>query len=103
VGQPFLWSRQVFFRRVDAQWQVIVYYGGALPLTYTTVRYASLAIAIALWILYFHEILFRSGRIQMRWLKKRVTDLVLVLSIALVTFLVFSFVGGFHSGSHRAH
>ena len=80
-----------------------MYYGGALPLTYTTVRYASLAIAITLWILYFHEILFRSGRIRMHWLKKRATDLVLMLSIALVTFLIFSYVGGFHSGSHRAH
>jgi len=39
----------------------------------------------------------------MYWLKKRVTDLVLMLSIALVTFLIFSYVGGFHSGSHRAH
>jgi hypothetical protein len=58
---------------------------------------------MALWILYFREILFRSGRIQMHWLKKRLTDLVLMLSIALVTFLIFTLVGGFHSGSHRAH
>lgn len=74
-----------------------------MPLAYTTARYASLAVATTLWIFYFHEILFRSGRIQMYWLKKRVTDLVLMLSIALVTFLIFSYVGGFHSGSHRAH
>jgi len=75
----------------------------ALPLIYKTLRYASLAIAIALWTLYFHEILFRSGRIQMHWVKKRLTGLLLMLSIALVTFLIFSFVGGFHSGSQRVH
>jgi hypothetical protein len=91
------------FRRGSAQWQAFVYDCEALPLTYTTVRYASLAIALTLWILYFHEILFRSGRVQIHWLKKRLTDLVLMLSIALVTFLLFSFMGAFHSGSHGAH
>ena len=38
----------------------------------------------------------------MHWLKKRLTDLALMLSIALVTFLIFSFMGAFHSGSHGA-
>lgn len=80
-----------------------MYYGEALPLTYTSVRYASLALAIALWILYFYEILVRSGRIRMQWLKKGLTNILLMLSIALVTLLIFAFVGSFYSGSHHSH
>lgn len=88
---------------IGDQYRVIVYDCGALPLTYITVRYASLALAITLWILYFHEILIRSGRIRMRWLKKRLTELLLMLSIALFTLLVFTIMGSFTSALHRSH
>jgi len=90
-------------RSGSAQWQAIVFYCGALHLTYTTVRYGSLAVSITLWIFYFHEILFRSGRIRLQWLKKGLTNVLLMLSIALVTLLIFTFVGSFYSASHRSH
>jgi hypothetical protein len=73
----------------------------ALHFTYTTVRIALACVALAFWILYFHEILFRSGRVRTQWLKKGLADLLLMLSIALVTFLIFTLMGGFHSTPQR--
>lgn len=73
----------------------------ALHLTFTTVRLILLCVAVTFWMLYFHEVLFRSGRIQTQWLKKGLSDLLLVVSIAIVTFLVFSLVSGFHPVPHR--
>jgi len=80
-----------------------VYYCGALPLAYTTARYASLGIALTLWLLYFHEILIRSGRVRIGWLRQRLTDVLLMLSIALFTLLIFTIMGSFTSTLHRSH
>jgi len=71
----------------------------ALHLTYTIIRVVLFCVAVGFWILYFHETWFRSGKIQTHWLKKVLADLLLLLSIALVTFLVFSFMGGFHTST----
>ena len=74
----------------------------ALHLTFTTIRIVLFCIAVTCWILYFHEVLFRSGRIRTRGLKKGLADVLLILSIAIVTFLVFTLANGIHSGPHRA-
>jgi hypothetical protein len=68
----------------------------ALHLTLTTVRIVLLCVALTFWILYFHEVLFRSRRIRVQSLKRGLTDLLLVLSIALVTLLLFSLASGIH-------
>jgi hypothetical protein len=68
---------------------------------YTIIRIVLFCIAATCWILYFHEVLFRSGRIRTQWLKKRLADLLLVLSIALITFLVFSLMNGFQPAYHK--
>jgi hypothetical protein len=73
----------------------------ALDLAYTILRIVLFLVAVTFWILYFHETLFRSGKIRTQWLKKGLADLLLVLSIALVTFLVFTFMGAFHSTPHH--
>jgi hypothetical protein len=78
-----------------------VYDYEALHLTFTTVRIALACVALAFWILYFHEILFRSGRVRTQWVKKGLADVLLMLSIALVTFLIFTLMGGFQSAPHR--
>ena len=49
-------------------------------------------VAAGLWILYLHEVLFRSGKVQTYWVKRRLTDLVLMFLIALVTILIFSLI-----------
>jgi hypothetical protein len=77
-----------------------VYDYGALH-AYTIIRIVLFCIAVTCWILYFHEVLFRSGRIRTQWLKKRLADLLLVLSIALITFLVFSLMSGFQPAHHK--
>jgi hypothetical protein len=59
------------------------------------------AIAAALWILYLHEILFRSGRIPTRWVKQTLADLALMLLIALVTILIITFMSAVEV--HRRH
>jgi hypothetical protein len=74
----------------------------ALVMTYTIVRVVLLVAAVAFWILYFHETWFRSGRIQTHKLKKGLANLLLMLSIAVVTFLVFTLMNGFHSTPHSA-
>jgi hypothetical protein len=53
-----------------------------LHFTYTTIRIGLFVVAATFWILYFHEVLFRSGRIRTQWLKRRFTDLALLLLIA---------------------
>lgn len=73
----------------------------ALHLTFTTVRIGLACVALAFWILYFHEILFRSGRVRTQWVKKGLADVLLMLSIALVTFLIFTLMGGFQFAPHR--
>ena len=53
-----------------------------------------------LWLLYFHEILSRSGKVEGRWIKKRLAEVGLMLVVALVTILIFSLVTGLQFG-HR--
>jgi hypothetical protein len=77
-----------------------VYDYGALDFAYTILRVVLLSVAVAFWILYFHETWFRSGRIQTPRLKKGLANLLLMLSIAIVTFLVFTFMSGFYSAPH---
>lgn len=74
----------------------------ALVMTYSIIRVILLGAAVALWILYFHETWFRSGRIQTHRLKNGLANLLLMLSIAVVTFLVFTLMNGFHLTSHSA-
>jgi hypothetical protein len=72
----------------------------ALHLAYTIIRVVLFFVAATFWILYFHEILFRSGRIRTQWLKKGLFDLLLILFIALISSLFFFLLSGFHS-HHR--
>ena len=76
-----------------------MYHYGVLSLAYTVVRVVLFLVAAAFWILYFREI-FRSGGIRTRWLKQGLANLLLMLSIALVAFLVFTFMNGFVSTPH---
>ena len=78
----------------------IVYYYGALHDAYTTTRVVLFCLAITFWILYFHEILFRSGRIRTQWLKKRLADLVLMLTVALTALLFFILLSGMSFHHH---
>ena len=59
-------------------------------------------VAATFWVLYFHEILFRSGRIRTQWLKKRLAELALLLFIALASSLFFLFLSGIQSCRHPA-
>jgi len=72
----------------------------ALNLALTTVRIVLLCFALTLWVLYFHEVLFRSRRILVHSLKRGLANLLVVLSIALVTLLVFSLATGVHPVHH---
>jgi hypothetical protein len=74
--------------------EAIVYDYVVLHFTYTTVRIGLFVVAATFWILYFHEVLFRSGRIRTQWLKRRLTDLALLLLIALVSSLFFLILSG---------
>ena len=78
-----------------------MYHYVALYPAYTIVRGGLFLIAATFWILYFHEILFRSGRIRTQWLKKGLADLALLLFIALVSSLFFLFLSGIQSSHHR--
>ncbi len=60
----------------------------ALHLSFTTIRGILFCVALSFWILYFHETFFRSGKVRMHWLKRGIADFLLMLSIAIVTFLV---------------
>jgi len=80
--------------------EAIVYHYVALDFAYKIVRAVLCVVAATFWMLYFREILLRSGRIQTQWLKKGLANLLIMLSIALVTALILTFVSGF---PHRAH
>jgi hypothetical protein len=71
-----------------------VYYGVALYPTYTVIRVGLFCIAITFWVLYFREILFRSGGIRTQWLKKGLTNLAFLLLIAFVSSLFFLLLSG---------
>jgi hypothetical protein len=66
----------------------------ALHLSFTTIRGILFCVALAFWVLYFREAFFRSGKIKMHWLKRGIADFLLMLSIAIVTFLLFTVVRG---------
>ena len=66
----------------------------------TSSRLVLFCVAAGLWVLYFHEILFRSGRVQTHWVKRRLADLGLMLLIALVTILLTSLISGFAFSSY---
>jgi len=68
----------------------------ALHSAFITARVVLSCIAATLWILYGREILFRSGRIRAYRLKKGLADVLLMLLVALATFLVFALVSDFH-------
>jgi hypothetical protein len=78
-----------------------VYHYVALYPPYTIVRGGLFLVAATFWILYFHEILFRSGRIRAQWLKKRLAELALLLFIALISSLFFLFLSGIQYSRHR--
>ncbi len=71
-----------------------MYYDVALYPTYKIVRISLFCVAITFWILYFREILFRSGKIQTQWLKKGLTNLAFLLLIAFVSSLFFLLLSG---------
>ena len=73
--------------------QAVVYDYEALSLPYTVVRAILFLLAATCWILFFREIV-RSGRIRTGRLKQGLANLLLMLSIALITFLVFSLMSG---------
>lgn len=68
---------------------------------YTILRVVLFCIAVTFWVLYFHEVLFRSGKFRTQWLKKGIADGLLLLAIAIVTFLVLTLVSGGPPAHHR--
>ena len=54
-------------------------------------------VAAAAWLLYLYLVLFRSGKTRTHWLKRRLADLVVVASIALIGFLVSFLLSLLHS------
>lgn len=68
---------------------------------YTIFRGVLLGVAVSCWALYFREVLFRSGRIRTQWLKKTFADLLLLLAIAIATFLVLTLISGAPPSHHR--
>ena len=74
---------------------------GALHLAYTTIRAVLFCVAVGFWILYFHEILFRSGRVRTQWLKKALSDIIILLCIAITTFLILVFISELRTGNPR--
>jgi hypothetical protein len=89
-------ARGYAFRRpIDPKTtEAIVYYGVALSPTYTVVRAGLFCVAVTFWVLYFREILFRSGGMGTQWLKKGLTNLAFLLLIALVSSLFFLLLSG---------
>jgi len=67
-----------------------------LQVAYSITHIVLFAVAATLWFLYFHEALFRSGRVKTHWLKKRLIDLLAVVFIAAVTFLIATVILGIH-------
>jgi hypothetical protein len=82
-------------------WAIVYDYVALHP--YTTVRVALFCVAVTFWLLYFREIFFRSRGTRTQWLRKGLSDVLLVLSIAIITFLIFSLFSGFHPSGRRAH
>jgi hypothetical protein len=72
----------------------IVYDGVVLHGANNIAHVVLFCVAAGLWVLYLHEILFRSGKVQTHWVKRRLADLALMLLMALVTILIFSLVTG---------
>ena len=64
-------------------------------------RIVLFCVAAGLWILYLYEVLFRSGKIQKGWVKKRLAEVGLMLLVALVTVLIFTLVNGMQFGHKR--
>jgi hypothetical protein len=81
--------------------EAIVYDYVALELTFTIIRVVSFLVAATFWTLYFHEILFRSGRVRTQWLRKGLADLGLILVIGVVSSLLFFLLSGIHPGHRR--
>lgn len=54
-------------------------------------------VAAAAWLLYLYLVLFRSGKTRTNWLKRRLGDLLVVVSIALIGFLVSFLLSLLHS------
>lgn len=75
-----------------------VYHNHALHITPTIARLVLGCVAAWLWVLFLHEVLFRSGKVKTHWVKRRLFDLLVVLSIALLTFVFVILTGGH---SHR--
>ena len=71
-----------------------MYDGLALHDMNNIVRVVLLCVAAGLWILYLHEVLFRSGKVKVHWVKRRLADLSLLLLMALVTVLMFALMTG---------
>ena len=74
--------------------QAIVYDGVTLHGANNITHLVLFCVAAGLWVLYLYEILFRSGKVQTHWVKRRLADLVLMLVMALVTILIFTLVTG---------
>jgi len=72
-----------------------VYDCAALHVAYTITLVVLSCVAATCWILYFYLVLSKSERIRTHWLK-RLTDLLLMLLIALVGFFLSLLLSGFH-------
>jgi hypothetical protein len=79
----------------------LVYDSHVLHLSPIVARLVLCCIAAALWVMFLHEILFRSGKVRTHWVKKRFLDLLVMLSIALVTFVFALVLVGLNF--HRSH
>jgi hypothetical protein len=77
----------------------VVYHYDVLHQAHIIVRLILGCLAASLWILFLREILFKSGRVQTHWVKRRLLDLLVMLSIAVVTVVFALIVGGITS--HR--
>ena len=78
-----------------------MYDGVALHGVYHITHAVLFCVAAGLWVLYLYEVLFKTGKVQTHWVKRRLTDVALMLLMALVTFLVFTLVAGLQSGHRR--
>jgi len=72
----------------------IVYDGIVLHWNNNITHLVLFCIAAGLWVLYLHEVLFRSGKVKVHWVKRRLADLGLMLLMALVAILLFTFISG---------
>jgi len=59
-----------------------------LHAAYIATLIALASLAATCWLIYFYQVLFRSGRIPLLWVKRGFTDLGVVLLIALGVFLI---------------